>query len=240
MWYPLAQVVAVMGHVTSMAHVSRALALAEATGPIVVAAKLLAVFTVVWRNAALVGESTNRGSRKPTPHTATRALARPTPQHLRPRCFPDVSAPHRPKLSVVYLRWAFGRPHRPIARELHDIVAHSVSVMTIQAGAIEQILTKDPEKARAAASSIRQTGRQALNDLRSLLGLLRAEGPLGDTLTPQPGLSDVKELVEQVRLAGVDVSLDVYGDHAPLPPAVDLSAFRVVQSAPKRRQGRAS
>ena len=118
-----------------------------------------------------------------------------------------------------------------IARELHDVIAHSVTVMTIQAGAVEEVLDGDPEKARAAAGSIRQTGRQALVDLRRLLGLLRESEDAGAALAPQPGLADLDTLLEQIRVAGIDVRLELNGTPRPLPPAVDLSAFRLVQEA---------
>lgn len=118
-----------------------------------------------------------------------------------------------------------------IAREMHDIIAHSVSVMTVQAGAIEEVIDQDPRQARAAATSIRWTGRQALVDLRGLLGLLRDCGQSAEVLSPQPGLADLEDLLERVRSAGVDVRLEVEGTPRPLPPGVDLSAFRVVQEA---------
>jgi signal transduction histidine kinase len=126
---------------------------------------------------------------------------------------------------------AVARERTRIARELHDIIAHSVSVMTIQAGAVEEVLDTDPAKARAAAGSIRETGRQALVDLRRLLGLLREQDPTAARLSPQPGLDDLEALLDQVRGAGVDVRLDVEGVPRTLPSAVDLSAFRLVQEA---------
>jgi signal transduction histidine kinase len=127
-------------------------------------------------------------------------------------------------------RDAVAQERARIARELHDIIAHSVSVMTIQAGAVEEVLDRDPEQARTAAASIRQTGRQALIDLRRLLGLLR-EQDAANELSPQPGLADLDTLLEQVRGAGVAVDFTVDGTPRSLPPAADLSAFRVVQEA---------
>lgn len=118
-----------------------------------------------------------------------------------------------------------------IARELHDIISHSVSVMTIQAGAIEAVLDQDPDKARSAAASIRQTGRQAQGELRRLLGVLREEDGMGERTAPQPGLADLEELVAGVRRAGLDVRLTYDGARRPLPDAVELWAFRVVQEA---------
>lgn len=118
-----------------------------------------------------------------------------------------------------------------IARELHDIIAHSVSVMTIQAGAVEEVLDRDPDKARAAAAAIRHTGRQAQTDLRRLLGVLRERDTASEGLAPQPGLADLDDLLNQVRGAGIDVRLEIDGAPRSLPPALDLSAFRLVQEA---------
>ena len=118
-----------------------------------------------------------------------------------------------------------------IARELHDIISHSVSVMTIQAGAIEAVLDQDPDKARSAAASIRQTGRQAQGELRRLLGVLREEGGVSARTAPQPGLADLEELVAGVRSAGLQVRLAYDEPPRPLPAAVELWAFRVVQEA---------
>lgn len=128
-------------------------------------------------------------------------------------------------------RAAVAQERARIARELHDIVAHSVSVMTVQAGGIEQVVDRDPAKAKEAAQSVRQTGRQALTDLRRLLGLLREDGAHGDALAPQPGLADLEALVSQVRRAGLDVHLAIEGPPRALPRGVALSAFRVVQEA---------
>ena len=118
-----------------------------------------------------------------------------------------------------------------IARELHDIISHSVSVMTIQAGAVEAVLDDDRDKARAAAAAIRQTGQQAQGELRRLLGVLREEECVGEQLAPQPGLGNLGELVAGVRHAGLHVRLAHEGPRRPLPEAVELSAFRVIQEA---------
>ena len=112
-----------------------------------------------------------------------------------------------------------------IARELHDVIAHSVSVMTIQAGAVEQVLERDPEKARAAAAAIRQIGRQSQADLRRLLGVLREDDAEAHPLPPQPGFADLDELICTVRQTGMEVRLTVDGPARTLPPALDLSAF---------------
>jgi signal transduction histidine kinase len=117
-----------------------------------------------------------------------------------------------------------------IARELHDVVAHRVSLMTVQAGAAKAVAAEDPEGALRAMGAVEEAGRQALDELRHLLGVLRPETDL-DGLGPQPGLADLPRLAEQLRLAGVDVSLATDGVSAELPARVDLFAYRIVQEA---------
>ncbi|WP_448626696.1 sensor histidine kinase [Geodermatophilus sp. URMC 64] len=117
-----------------------------------------------------------------------------------------------------------------IARELHDVIAHSVSVMVVQAGAAEQLLSSDPARARRALEAVQDTGAQAAAELRRLLGVLRA-GPDDEGLTPAPGLADVPRLLDRLRLAGLDVEHRTEGTARPLPPGVDLAAYRVVQEA---------
>ncbi len=120
-----------------------------------------------------------------------------------------------------------------IARELHDVVAHHVSMMVVQAEAGPVAVGGDPARAAGAFEAIAATGRQALVEMRRLLGVLRGDGD-GDqapSLAPQPGLADVGSLVEQVGRAGLRVELVVEGPEAPLPAGVDLSAYRIVQEA---------
>jgi signal transduction histidine kinase len=117
-----------------------------------------------------------------------------------------------------------------IARELHDVVAHRVSLMTVQAGAAKAVAARDPEGALQAMGAVEEAGRQALDELRHLLGVLRPETDL-DGLGPQPGLADLPRLVEQIRGAGVDVSVTMDGIRTPLPARVDLFAYRIVQEA---------
>jgi signal transduction histidine kinase len=117
-----------------------------------------------------------------------------------------------------------------IARELHDVVAHRVSLMTVQAGAAKAVAAEDPEGALRAMGAVEEAGRQALDELRHLLGVLRPESDL-DGLGPQPGLAELPRLVEQTRGAGLDVSLDSDGVAAGLPARVDLFAYRIVQEA---------
>jgi signal transduction histidine kinase len=117
-----------------------------------------------------------------------------------------------------------------IARELHDVIAHSVSVMVVQAAAAEQVLKLDPERAVDPLRSVQETGRQALVEMSRLLGLLRADSEeLG--FAPQPRLDELDALLAQVRGAGLPVELRVQGERRALPPALELTAYRVVQEA---------
>jgi signal transduction histidine kinase len=117
-----------------------------------------------------------------------------------------------------------------IARELHDVVAHSVSVMVVQAGAAEEVLGADPGRAREPLRSVQDTGRQALVELRRLLGVLRTDDSAA-ALAPQPGLDQVGALAAQVREAGLAVELRVDGERDQMPAGVDLAAYRIVQEA---------
>jgi signal transduction histidine kinase len=117
-----------------------------------------------------------------------------------------------------------------IARELHDVVSHSLSVIAIQSSAAEAALERDPALARAPLAAIRSSSEQALDEMRRMLGVLRTPDD-GDGLAPQPGLARLPELVEHARAAGVEVTLEVAGTPRPLPASVDLSAFRIVQEA---------
>lgn len=117
-----------------------------------------------------------------------------------------------------------------LARELHDVVAHNVTMMVVQAEAGASTTAEADSTTTSAFDDIADTGRQALLELRRLLGILRSDGdPMGTA--PQPGVGDLTQLVAQVRATGVDVDLDVSGTTRPLSPAVDLSAYRVVQEA---------
>jgi signal transduction histidine kinase len=116
---------------------------------------------------------------------------------------------------------------RRIAREMHDVVAHSVSVMVVQAGGARRILGRDPGRAIDAAVNIEETGRAALVEMRRLLGML---GNGEDAVrTPQPTLAEVGTLVRRSQEAGQPVELTVLGEPRSLPPGVDLAAYRVVQ-----------
>jgi signal transduction histidine kinase len=118
-----------------------------------------------------------------------------------------------------------------IARELHDIVAHSVSVMVVQAEAADEMLERrTPERARAPVWTIQETGRAALTDMRRMLGMLR-EADSRPALLPQPGIANLEFLLAKVRESGLPVELEVEGEPEPLPPGIDLSAYRIVQEA---------
>jgi signal transduction histidine kinase len=127
-------------------------------------------------------------------------------------------------------RIAVAEERARIARELHDIVAHNVSVMTVQAGAVRRLLAPEQERERETLLGVEQTGREALNEMRRLLGMLRATDE-AHALLPQPSLRHLDTLVSQVRDAGVPVDVRVEGEPVDLPPGLDLSAYRIVQEA---------
>lgn len=114
-----------------------------------------------------------------------------------------------------------------IARELHDVVAHHVSVMTVQASAARRVLASDPDLAREALSAIEHTGRLAMTEMRNIVGVLRTDARA--ELGPQPGVRDLPALVEQMREAGLATRLAMEGEPGALPAGVDLAAYRLVQ-----------
>jgi signal transduction histidine kinase len=117
-----------------------------------------------------------------------------------------------------------------IARELHDVVAHNVSMMVVQAGAATRVLDGEQPDVRNALDVIATAGRETVDEMRTLLGVLRSDdGPAA--LKPQPGLADLEHLAGTVREAGLPVLLRIEGEPPSLPPALDLSAFRIVQEA---------
>jgi signal transduction histidine kinase len=117
-----------------------------------------------------------------------------------------------------------------IARELHDVVAHHVSTMGVQAGAARVVIDRDPAKAKGALSAIESSSRQAVSELHRLLGFLRQAGD-PDELAPQPGLGQLPGLVAALRDSALDVAVRVEGEPRPLAATVDVSAFRIVQEA---------
>lgn len=115
-----------------------------------------------------------------------------------------------------------------IARELHDAVGHSVSVMTVQASAVRRLLTPEQKRELEALTAVERTGREALAEMRRMVGVLRDpdEAP---ALSPQPGLGQLDRLLQHVRDAGLPVELRTDGEPAQLPPGLDLTAYRLVQ-----------
>jgi signal transduction histidine kinase len=116
-----------------------------------------------------------------------------------------------------------------IARELHDVVAHSLSIVAVQAGAAEELIDLDPRSARQHIAAARCTAREALTEMRHVLDVLRDDRE--PELTPQPTLERLADLIDEVRAAGLPVTLEIDGDRGEVPPGVDLAAFRIVQEA---------
>jgi len=126
-------------------------------------------------------------------------------------------------------RVAVAEERRRIARELHDVIGHSISVMGVQAGAVRSVLREDQQREREALLGVERTGRQAIGEMRRLIGLLRTErDEVGD---PTPSLRRVEQLVCEMRDAGLVVSLQVHGDLTALSPGADLAGYRIVQEA---------
>jgi signal transduction histidine kinase len=127
-------------------------------------------------------------------------------------------------------RAAVAHERARIARELHDLVAHGLAVTVLQAQAAQRVLSEDPAAARKSLASIETLGRQGLAELRRLLELLDERGE-ASPLDPAPTLARLDELVEQVREAGLPVTLTVHGSRGDVPAGVDLSAYRIVQES---------
>jgi signal transduction histidine kinase len=117
-----------------------------------------------------------------------------------------------------------------IARELHDVVAHGVSVIAVQADAAEAALEHDPDRAGAPLRTIRGSAHDALGEMRRMLGVLRA-GDEGSDHSPQPGLAQLPALVEHAQAAGLPVTLEIEGSPRAVPASLDLTAYRIVQEA---------
>ena len=117
-----------------------------------------------------------------------------------------------------------------IARELHDVVAHSISVMVVQAEGAKRMMERDPRRAKSALEQIEGTGRAALVEMRRLLGVLRKDGE-GVVKTPQPGMQTLDLLVDRAQEAGLDVRVAIEGSRKTLPAGIDVSVFRIIQEA---------
>jgi signal transduction histidine kinase len=132
----------------------------------------------------------------------------------------------RAEAAEASARVAVAEERTRIARELHDVVAHAVSVMVLQVGAVRHRLPEGEDA--AALQAVEQAGRTALNEMRSLLGAMRREGELAE-LGPQPTLAGLDSLLGSVRRTGLDVDLTVEGEPAQLPAALEMSAYRIIQ-----------
>lgn len=129
---------------------------------------------------------------------------------------------------------AVGEERARIARELHDIVSHNVSVMIVQTAAAREVLTSRPETADSALAEVEKAGRTTMTELRHLLGLLapRSDGDESDSdLTPQPTLRGLGALVDRIAFAGLPVEVRISGEPRPLPSGIDVTAYRIVQEA---------
>ena len=118
-----------------------------------------------------------------------------------------------------------------IARELHDVLAHTMSVVAVQAGTGRLVGTNHPGEAIKALTAVEETARSAMNEMRQILTVLRADGDTGASVTPTPGLDDLADLVAQVAEAGVAVDVRVEGEPRPVPTGVGLAAYRIAQEA---------
>lgn len=125
---------------------------------------------------------------------------------------------------------AQARERRRLAREMHDVIAHSLSLMVVQAGGARRILAQDPRRAAEAARHVEETGRQSLGELRRLLGVLGGDVPDASN-APAPGLAGLSSLIERARAGGLLVTLHQHGTPRELPAGLDLAAYRIVQEA---------
>jgi len=132
--------------------------------------------------------------------------------------------------AVAMERAAASEERQRLARELHDVVAHGVVLMVLQAQGARRILDQDPVRVRDALEAIEETGKTALEEIRGSLGILREENARAD-LVPQPTLGDLAALIEDMRRAGLAVDLHVEGDARAIPDGIDRSAYRIIQEA---------
>ena len=137
-------------------------------------------------------------------------------------------ADRRAESAAAHAATAVADERARIARELHDVVAHAVGMMVVQAGAASQLLDHDPVRARRSLEAVQQTGRLAVDELARMLGLLRAQD---ETASPLPSLSRLSDLISDIREAGAEVSLHSDGNLDDLPAALDATAYRILQEA---------
>ena len=140
------------------------------------------------------------------------------------------TAAHAEAKRLAEARHAVADERTRIARELHDVVAHSMSVMVVQAGAARRVLDSNPGQAADALEAIEATGRESLDEMRRILGVLRSDDEALD-FAPAPTLDDVDRLVDQCVQAGLPVEVTVEGEPVDLPASVELSAYRIVQES---------
>jgi signal transduction histidine kinase len=133
-------------------------------------------------------------------------------------------------MSAVERERAVTEERARIAREMHDVVAHTMSVVVVQTGAARQVLRSEPERTEQMLYSVEATSRQALAEMRRLLGLVRTDAE-GLGVAPQPGLAQLDELLARARAAGLELSVEREGDPRTLPAGVDLAAYRIAQEA---------
>jgi signal transduction histidine kinase len=141
-----------------------------------------------------------------------------------------MSQPQISLLALALAERAVKDERTRIARELHDAVGHSISVMTLHVGAAEELVDKQPARAKEALSAAGDVGRRAMAEMDQILGLLRAEDTEPNPIL-EPSLTNLTTLVEEFRDLGLAVKTSVDGDPVPLPTAVDQSAFRIIQEA---------
>ena len=141
----------------------------------------------------------------------------------------ELEEKRRQREAAEQLAASVAEERRRVARELHDVVAHGVSVMVVQAGAARQVMASSPEKAEEAIRAVESTGREAMSELRSLLDLLGSEGE-GAGLEPQPGIAQLPNLVDRVRQAGLPATLEVEGDGRAIPGGGEVAVYRIVKA----------
>jgi signal transduction histidine kinase len=235
--WPLATLAAVVGAWT----VATALGIHSGDPILPVVCGVLAIYAVGsrsegWRfwaggTIAVAGMATQLLLREPAGPDLALAVALPAAGLLIGRALgvlefeSDVLERERDERIAAALAAERGR----IARELHDVVGHSISVMGVQAGAVRRRLSDDQEREREALLAVERTGRQAVGEMRRLIGLLRT-GP-DEISSPSPSLRRVEQLVAEMRAAGLSVDLRIAGSLDALPPGVDLAGYRIVQEA---------
>jgi signal transduction histidine kinase len=171
---------------------------------------------VVLLPSWLVGDAVRQ--RRTAAQATARAAAEATDRAIRER--------------DAHVRDAAAEERRRVARELHDIVAHTVSVMQVQAGAARQVVRTSPDDAEASLLAVEATGREAMAELRSLLGVLGDDrAGTGPGLAPEPGVGQLEGLVDRVRAAGLPAEIEIDGQPRPLPAGLDVTVYRIVQEA---------